>query len=165
MRIRKSTIDDLNRIMELFSDAREYMAENGNPNQWKKTWPPAELIEEDIKQDKSYVCVEETQEGERIIGTFFYDDGPDHTYDKIYDGAWKDDIRPYRVVHRITTDRNTRGVGSFCLNWAYDNFQNIRIDTHRDNKPMQGLLGKLGFEYCGIIYLENGEERIAFQKI
>jgi hypothetical protein len=42
---------------------------------------------------------------------------------------------------------------------------NIRIDTHRDNVPMLSLLDKSGFERCGIIYLKNGDERIAFQKI
>jgi hypothetical protein len=30
---------------------------------------------------------------------------------------------------------------------------------------MQKLLSKLGYTYCGLIYLEDGAERIAFQKI
>ena len=30
---------------------------------------------------------------------------------------------------------------------------------------MQRLLEKSGFKYCGIIYLEDGNERIAFEKI
>lgn len=160
MQIRKSRYEDLNRIMELYADARAYMAENGNPEQWKNTWPPAELIQADLESEKSYVCVE----GDKIVGTFFYDAGPDETYNRIYEGAWAEENEPYHVVHRITTDRNTRGVGAFCLSWAYEQFPNIRIDTHRDNKPMQGLLKKLGFNYCGVIYLKNGEERIAFQK-
>ena len=29
---------------------------------------------------------------------------------------------------------------------------------------LQKALAKYGFEYCGIIYLEDGDERIAFQK-
>jgi RimJ/RimL family protein N-acetyltransferase len=40
---------------------------------------------------------------------------------------------------------------------------NIRIDTHRDNTIMQHLLSKYGFQYCGIIYLANGDERLAYQ--
>mgnify|MGYP003296922186 CR=1 FL=1 len=40
---------------------------------------------------------------------------------------------------------------------------NIRIDTHHDNVVMQRLLKKLGFQYCGIIHLENGDPRLAFQ--
>jgi ribosomal protein S18 acetylase RimI-like enzyme len=62
-----------------------------------------------------------------------------------------------------------RGVASFLL----DNFEGIcldkginwlRADTHKDNLPMQGLLNKHGFKRVGVIYLENGAQRIAFEK-
>ena len=53
----------------------------------------------------------------------------------------------------------------FCFNKCFEMFQNLRIDTHRDNIPMQKVLKRNGFEYCGIIYLENGDERLAYQKI
>ena len=42
---------------------------------------------------------------------------------------------------------------------------NIRIDTHRDNRIMQHNIEKHGFTYCGIIYLANGDERLAYQKL
>ena len=41
----------------------------------------------------------------------------------------------------------------------------IKIDTHKDNISMQKLLEKNDFKYCGIIYLEDGSQRIAFEKI
>lgn len=37
MRIRYSAEADLWRIMEIYSFARKYMAEHGNPNQWGPT--------------------------------------------------------------------------------------------------------------------------------
>ena len=40
-----------------------------------------------------------------------------------------------------------------------------RQDTHRDNHILQHILKKHGFQYCGIIYLLNGDERLAFQKL
>jgi len=43
-------------------------------------------------------------------------------------------------------------------------YNNIRIDTHRDNAIMQHNIEKHGFTYCGIIYLANGDERLAYQK-
>ena len=46
------------------------------------------------------------------------------------------------------------------LAWSFSQIDNIRIDTHRDNKPMRHLLEKYGFTYCGIIYLLNGDERL-----
>ena len=86
---------------------------------------------------------------------------PDHV---IRGGAWLDDA-PYGVVHRIAAAKGTHGAASFCMNWCMEQCGNIRIDTHANNKPMQGLLNKLGYTYCGVIELENGRgERLAFQK-
>ena len=41
----------------------------------------------------------------------------------------------------------------------------MRIDTHVDNTGMQNLLLKLNYNYCGIIYLENGDLRLAYEKL
>ena len=40
----------------------------------------------------------------------------------------------------------------------------LKVDTHEENIPMQNLLKKNGFKYCGIIYLEDGGKRVAFEK-
>lgn len=159
MEIRKSTYDDVYRMLEIFKEAREFMKENGNPNQWGEAYPPKSLLLQDIEEGNSYVCIKDGI----IVGTFYYKEGEDPTYKKIYDGQWLND-KPYGVVHRIATARGTRGVGSFCLDWCFNQSDNLKIDTHRDNIPMQRLLAKLGFNRCGIIYIENGEERIAYQK-
>ena len=52
---------------------------------------------------------------------------------------------------------------SFCLNWALTRVRQFKIITHRDNRIMQHLLDKNGFTYCGIIYLDDGTERLAYQ--
>lgn len=83
-------------------------------------------------------------EKECIEGVFYYACEKDSTYSVIEDGAWLND-KPYAVVHRIAIAEGTRGIGSFCLNWALEQAGNVRIDTHIDNKPMQELLKKLGF--------------------
>lgn len=81
----------------------------------------------------------------------------------IHQGQWLDDS-PYGVVHRITSDGTIRGAASFCLNWALEQCGNIKIDTHRENQAMRKMLAKNGFHFCGIIYLKDGAERLAFQK-
>ena len=81
----------------------------------------------------------------------------------IRDGQWINE-EPYGVVHRITSDGSVKGAGSFCLQWAFLQCKNLKIDTHRDNVVMQNLLKKNGFQYCGIIHIRNGEERLAYQK-
>lgn len=164
MRIRKTAEQDFSRVMEIYAGARRFMAEHGNPNQWGPTnWPPEELIRQDIRDGKGYVCVDET---DSVIGTFFFDNGTDiePTYRKIENGGWKNDS-PYGVVHRIASDGSRRGIGAFCLNWAFAQCGHLRIDTHGDNAVMQNLLGKLGFEKRGIIYVvEDPYPRFAYEK-
>ena len=162
--IRKSTLGDLPRIMEIYAYARRYMAEHGNPTQWGPTcWPPETLIRKDIAEGCSYVCVNAAGE---IAGTFFFTQGADvePTYRGITDGAWLDDS-PYGVVHRIASDGTEKGVGTFCLNWACAQCGHMRIDTHGDNTVMQNLLAKLGFIHCGTIYVEEDDApRLAYEK-
>ena len=48
----------------------------------------------------------------------------------------------------------------------YDQCGHIRIDTHGDNKVMQGMLKKLGFTHCGTVYVEeDNDPRLAFEKV
>ncbi len=104
-------------------------------------------------------------EGNEIFGVFVYFFGVDKTYLEIYDGEWRNEL-PYGVIHRIAVAENAhgKGVARACFDFAYSRCKNLKIDTHRDNVPMQRALLKCGFEYCGIIYLESGDERLAFQK-
>ena len=43
--------------------------------------------------------------------------------------------------------------------------RNLRAATHKDNLTMQNLLEGCGFRRCGIIHLQNGDERIAYHKL
>ena len=164
MRIRKSELQDLSCMMQIYAYARDFMAQHGNPNQWGPTnWPPKELLQQDIRSGNSYVCVDEDGQ---IIGPFFYIYGEDiePTYRKIEDGTWLDDS-PYGAVHRVASDGSRPGIGAFCINWAYAQCGHLRIDTHGDNVVMQSLLKKLGFKHCGTIYVvEDNYPRLAFEK-
>ncbi|MBP3241943.1 MAG: GNAT family N-acetyltransferase [Oribacterium sp.] len=165
MRIRKSNETDFKRIMEIYEYARGFMAKTGNPNQWGPTnWPPEALIHDDISNGNSYVC---TNEDGRVLGTFFFEYGQDiePTYRDINDGEWSQN-EAYGVVHRIASDGSVKGIGQYCLDWAYEQAGNLRIDTHPDNVVMQKLLEKLGFKKCGIIHvLEDNYPRYAYEKI
>ena len=151
-------MQDLDNVLNIYQTAREYMIRNGNDNQWGNIHPPKELIIDDIKQNKSHVCIKD----KNIAAVFYFNIEEEPTYAKI-DGKWLNDL-PYGVIHRIARAKDYKGVGTFCINWCYNQCNNIRIDTHKDNKPMLKLLDKLGFIYCGIIWLKNKNERLAFQK-
>ena len=164
MKIRKAAENDLDRMMEIYEGARKFMADHGNPYQWGPTgWPPRQLIVDDIKKGNSYVCVDDD---DHVIGTFYYVYGKDiePTYLKIADGKWLDD-GPYGVVHRIASDHSQKGIGSFCIDWAFKQSNHLRIDTHGDNIVMASLLKKLGFAHCGTIQVvEDDYPRLAFEK-
>lgn len=162
MKIRKAVMADLNEIMEIYAQARDFMVRTGNPHQWaERGWPPIGLIRQDIEAEKCYVCQDEMS----LAAVFFFDYGEnvDPCYAIIEGGSWKKD-GPYGVVHRIAA-RKGRGAGKLCIQWAYDRCGHLRIDTHADNHVMQKVLQQLGFVYCGVIYIEdNHAPRLAYEK-
>ena len=103
-------------------------------------------------------------EAKMIEGVFMFSTEKDPTYSVIVDGEWPND-EPYGVIHRIASSGRVKGVLAKCVEFAKKSADNLRIDTHEENLVMQSALSKLGFEKCGIIFLENGDPRIAFQLI
>lgn len=173
--IRLARYDDLDRIMEIYQEARNYMEANGNPDQWGKNHPPRQLLEEDIGMGQLYVYTEnrkaQTEDsikepailhGETIHGVFAFIIGADPTYTYIEEGAWLND-EIYGTIHRIAGDGVAKGVFEKCLDFCKSRIDNLRIDTHHKNYIMQHLVEKNGFERCGIVYMEDGSPRIAYQ--
>lgn len=156
--IRKAQPSDWDDIMEIYAAARRFMKETGNPNQWGETFPPAELIREDIQLGQSYVLVPDG----RIQAVFAMIPGEDPTC-RVSQGAWLND-QPYCAVHRVASRGEIRGAASQCLAWCLEQCGNIRIDTHDDNRPMQRVLEKNGFSKCGRIRIMDGSPRVAYQK-
>lgn len=160
MFIRPATHQDLACVAEIYDNARRFMRENGNPNQWGGKYPNEYDVEMGIENGTSYVL----EDNGEIVATFYFKThADDPTYRKIYAGEWKNQ-EPYAVIHRIAVKYYGRRLVDFCFNECFKIMPNIKIDTHKDNIPMQKCLERAGFEYCGIIYLESGDERIAFQK-
>lgn len=156
--IRKATNEDIPRLKEIFAIARKFMKETGNANQWAKDYPSDELIQKDIESGDCHVVVNDN----KIVATFVLRSGIDPTYNNIYDGEWLNK-RPYATIHRIASSGETKGIMHLAMQFAEQHFNDIRIDTHRDNHVMQKQILKEGFKYCGIIRCWNGSERLAYQ--
>lgn len=157
IRFRTATEADLPDILTIYENARAFMRGSGNPNQWRNHHPAVEILRDDIAKKRLYLCLE----NEKIAAVFCYFRGIDPTYLQIFDGTWIND-HPYGVIHRIAVAQQGHGIAQYCFHWALEQCDNLRIDTHRDNLPMQRCLEKFGFSRCGIIYLANGEDRIAY---
>ena len=106
------------------------------------------------------MCIRDREEA--IVAVFSLCGGPDPTYEKIWDGQWLNQS-PYHVLHRLASSGERKGAGMFCLQWSIEQSEEIRVDTHEANLPMQRLLEKNGFVKCGKIQVADGTERIAFQ--
>ena len=152
---------DIDCIMDLLEMGRQKMRANGNMEQWTNGNPKQALVEEDIRNGTSYVMEEDGE----VIATFAFIEGPDVTYQTIYEGEWMAGEKPYHVVHRMASRHDVHGVFKDVLDFGFEKTDNIRIDTHRQNAIMRKALEKYGFTYCGIIYLLDGAERLAYQRI
>ena len=156
-KIRPATWADMEEILEIYAQARRFMAENGNPTQWGQHHPSREMLEEDIILSRLYVV----EGAERLCGVFMFVVGNDPTYAHI-EGSWRSHS-PYGVIHRIAGVGG--GVFAAALEYCSGIIGHLRIDTHADNKPMQHVVEKAGFSKRGIIYVEDGTPRIAYDRI
>lgn len=162
MEIRKSTKQDIPVMKEIFEVAKQKMRTSGNTSQWEPGYPSISTLENDIDRGFSYVI----EDNGKVVATFVLAICPDPTYKIIYQGKWLDDVTPYGTIHRIASINGYHGIMRTVLDFSFKKIDNIRIDTHRDNKPMIHLMLENGFTYCGIIRLENERgERIAYQKV
>lgn len=161
MRIRKTRAGEIVEVMRLYDQARKFMRATGNVNQWVNGYPSVEIVKSDVAQGNSYVCIGEKEE---ITGVFCFMPGPEPNYRLIEQGQWLNDS-PYGVIHRMASSGKQKQLADKCIQWCFDRCPNIRVDTHRDNRIMQQVLERNGFLRCGIIYVEDGTPRIAYQKI
>lgn len=165
MEFRKAFKSDANSIMNIIKQAKNYFKEQ-EIDQWQDNYPNYDTVYNDIVNNYGYVLLKDNI----IIGTAAVSFDGEKTYEHIYNGEWISDDE-YVVIHRIAINSKYKGKGlasliiknveKICLE---KNVHSIKIDTHRENLAMQKLLKKNGFTYCGIIYLGDGSERIAFEK-
>ncbi|MCL1948463.1 MAG: GNAT family N-acetyltransferase [Turicibacter sp.] len=170
MILRKTTVKDLDAIMELIEQGRASLKKMG-VDQWQQGYPNEASILEDINNGESYVL---ERSGE-IAATTMISFSGEKTYELIDNGQWLTS-NAYGVLHRVAVSNSFKGTGSaeLLLKGAEEicrsnKIKSLRVDTHENNLPMKKLLAKTGFDHCGIIYLAgNGtpkEPRDAFEKI
>lgn len=167
MKIRKARAAELDKIEELFNNGRKFMRAHGNTEQWVNGYPSRALLEEDVEIGRLFVAVDDGSDGaagseeDEILAVFAYILGDDPTYQVIESGAWLND-KPYGTIHRLVSSGKVPKIAQFVFDWALDQCDNLRGDTHSDNYVMQSVAEEFGFKMCGIIHLENGDPRVAY---
>ena len=160
MLIRKTLPEDVDMILNIFDTARQFMHATGNPTQWNANYPALEDLEPDIQNGNSYVCVE----NDKVVATFTLIIGDEPNYQLIENGSWRSET-PYGTVHRLASDGTTKGIARACFDFCKTQISHLRVDTHKDNQPMQACFKQNGFEECGIIYVSDRTPRIAYEFI
>ena len=178
MHIRKTTAADLDAVMDIIEEARRTIAALGI-DQWQHGSPNRAMLAEDIDLEQGR-CVTVAVDGddEAVVGTFALIEDGEPTYDLIEDGQWLTSDRDgaggwsYLAIHRVAISVAHRGSGisTAILDYAADTARrlgrgSLRIDTHRGNLVMRRMLEKHGFVHCGTIYLQNGDPRVAYERV
>ena len=146
MNFRKSNENDINKIIEMIEEAKEYFKSN-NIGQWQDGYPNYQVILEDINKGYSFVFTEK----DNIVASVAISFDGENTYNYIYEGKWLSNEK-YCVIHRLVVDSKLKGNGisskiikkieEICLD---NNIHSIKIDTHKENLSMQKLLKKITF--------------------
>lgn len=167
MKLRKASPGDEAAVLELYGEASRFLAAQGI-DQWQDGYPNREAFRRDLARGESWVLEEDGE----VLATACLGFGREPTYDQIYQGAWAAEPEEYAFLHRIAVSGKLRGKNAPGL--FFDRLEQdarrrglncLRGDTHRDNKIMQHVLEKNGLTYRGVIYLEDGGERLAFEKL
>ena len=165
--LRKTKINELEHVLKIIEDGREYLKEQGI-NQWQHGSPSRDVIINDINEGISYIY---EKSGELVatakLTTF------DEDYEN-YPTFWSENSS-YLAIHRLATAKQFRNQGitrefmeTIYLFAKSQNIKFLRIDTHLDNKIMRKFLSNFGFEERGIINLTmknilDDKERVAYE--
>ena len=157
---------DKEKIEKIYDDGSKKLKSLGI-NQWQgQDMPNLDNFQELINNKNIFVLEDH---GKVVSTVIIYDFDID--YEKNLDGKWNSP-KAYVALHRIGTlgSEVKKGYGRKVIELAEsyareNNFKSVRIDTHRGNKTMQGLLKSLNYKYVGLVYLSGKNERLAFEKI
>lgn len=162
MEIRLAHPNEVGAISQLLEEARAFLAASGS-DQWQGSYPDQETIFEDVLTGKGYVGL---VDGKIAVYAAVFR-GTEPAYEAIYDGKWQHKNPIYTTLHRVAVANSLRGQGHIqtFLQGLIEGQKgpDFRCDTHEKNLPMQHILEKLGFVYCGKVPLDG--ERLAYQKI
>lgn len=161
----KATPEYLDEIMDIYDKAREYMRANGNYVQWLNGYPSREIVLSDMEKEQLYLYINK----EKIIAVFALDYSKDPIFASLSEGEWLNDDK-YAIIRRIAVagDMHGKGIASHCFSYALlqakkNGVFNLRLITHQKNIAMLKAMQKFGFHYCGLVDLNDGYPRMAYQ--
>jgi ribosomal protein S18 acetylase RimI-like enzyme len=157
LQFRRSSLEDLPRLLEIFKDVTALMIENGI-HQWDGSYPNAAVVINDIRKGTSWVATV----NERIIGTYCLDDLQDEQYRDI---TWSFKSDKVAVIHRVAIEPDSQAMGlgkALCTHSeemaSFLGFEVIRLDAYSGNDISNNMYLKLGYSRAaGLCYFHNND--------
>lgn len=165
--MRKARITDLKKIINIIENAKKSLKKDG-VDQWQIDSMNEKFLLGQIEVDKAFVYEDKGE----ILAYCFLSDEKEEAY-----RPWEDDfegkipltIHTFAVNARATQKGIATRLFIDIIRHAEKNFFDaLRIDTHKDNFKMRGLINKLGFRKIGEILIdEEGAKkpRICYERL
>lgn len=159
--IRNAQNEDIAAIMAFVGQSRGVMRRNGNDAQWGNGYPDKCDIQQDIANGIGYII----EQAGTAKGYFALLTTPEPTYNYIEGGQWLDDTTPYGTLHRLCSDGTLHGMAKAAFDYCEQRCTTLRADTHLLNHIMLHILQQRDYSRCGVVYMEDGSPREAYQKM
>lgn len=162
--LRKAHLSEKGLIWKILQDAIEQRKKEGS-RQWQDGYPNEFSVSDDMEKGYAYVLTE----NEIVLAyvAVIFDKEPAY---EVIEGKWLSDD-DYLVLHRVAVSESAKGKGiatklfglleDLCIQRKV---YSIKVDTNFDNIPMLKIMNKLGYTYCGEVYLKGGVRK-AFEKV
>ena len=161
---RPAKYSEVSQIWQILKDAIKRRKKDGS-NQWQDGYPNMEVVKSDIENKIGFVLTQ----NDTIIGytAVIINDEPDYIN---IEGKWLSD-QDFVVYHRVAVSEEflAKGMAKKMIKliekYALSkNIYSLKADTNHDNIPMMKIFEKLGYSFCGIVYIRKSPRR-AYEKV
>jgi RimJ/RimL family protein N-acetyltransferase len=161
---RPAKYSEASQIWQILKDAIKRRKKDGS-NQWQDGYPNMEVVKSDIENKIGFVLTQ----NDTIIGytAVIINDEPDYIN---IEGRWLSD-QDFVVYHRVAVSEEflAKGMAKKMIKliekYALSkNIYSLKADTNHDNIPMMKIFEKLGYSFCGIVYIRTSPRR-AYEKV
>jgi RimJ/RimL family protein N-acetyltransferase len=161
---RQANYSEASQIWQILKDAIKRRKEDGS-NQWQDGYPNMEVVKSDIEKKIGFVFTQ----NDTIIGysAVIINDEPDYIN---IEGKWLSD-QDFIVYHRVAISEEflAKGMAKKMMKLIEQyalskNIYSLKADTNHDNIPMMKIFEKLGYSFCGIVYIRKSPRR-AYEKV
>lgn len=158
LKVTCATATEQSFIHTTYTSAQAFTHVDNSITEWPNDFPSQEEIMRNINDNNCYI-IADSYERLAVFITFVE---PYTPYASII-GKWRSRAE-YRTV-RCLACFTGRGIAQKIFDFASQESDYLRSDTHVDNLPMRHALEVFGFKECGTFVAEDGSTRVAYDWI